>query len=232
MKKLFLLISIIIIYPIHAWADSGNFQLSFMDTQGNNQTQAISVEGGYLFEQESMDQNVKAGLFYGEEDSTRNTENWYGNIKNSHYITDFLYDYAINGFEVDEFAGYDLRLSASVGLGVKGGMGPVKGFIEAGPAYVYEKTVNGKDSGYVMVRAYKEIEWQITEQVKLTEECEYLYDYEDNENYRVTGSAGIVGKMGDNLSLKVGPKIKYVNKPPEGFKRTDVITMATVIFNF
>lgn len=219
-----------------AWASS--LSVSVVDTQGNTETQTVSVDAEHEIESDDKRsrQELKAGLLYGENDSKRTSESWYGSIKDLHYMAPEplrWFWFNLSGVEADKFAGYKLRLSFNMGLGIDY-TSPARSHnlkLEAGPGLIYEEKVNG-DDGYISARGYQEYTWHITESIKFTQNVEYLVPYDDTDNYRVNAEAGFTGRINDYLSLKIGPKVRYVNKPPEGKERTDTITGGTIIFNF
>jgi putative salt-induced outer membrane protein len=214
-------------------ASKSNLQVSVVDTQGNTVSQTVSVDGKFKFtsEDETNTQELKAGLLYGEDDHKRTSEYYYGNIKDSHYATDWLYWYNLTGFEVHEFAGYDMRLSFNIGPGVRLKNEKHEFHLEAGAGLIYEERPDG-DNGFISARAWEEYKWDITDRLEFSENAEYLYDYDDPDNYRVNGEAGLTGKITEVISFRIGPSVRYVNKPVAGKERTDLITKATIIFSF
>lgn len=238
-----LIISIALIsLPAPAWADS--ISVSVVDAQGNTETQTVSADAEFTIESDdkSTAQEIKAGLLYGEIDGKRSAEYYHGSIKDRHNAG-FInwaqpYWFTLSGFEADEFAGYDLRLSFNMGLGLELKSPRHEFKVEAGPGLIYERRQDPDDpgasidKGYISARAFEEYTWHITDRIKFSQNAEYLYDYEDARNYRVNAEAGLTGKITDIISFKLGPKARYVNQPVEGKERTDIITAATIIFNF
>lgn len=231
-------LSVIIILAMAppAWASS--LSVSVVDTQGNTETQTVSVDAEHEIESDDKRsrQELKGGILYTENDGTRSGERWHGNVKDLHYMAPEplrWFWFNLSGVESDKFAGYELRLSFNMGLGIDY-TSPARSHnlkLEAGPGLIYEERVDG-DDGYISARGYQEYTWHITDRIKFSENVEYLVPYEDTENYRVNAEAGFTGRINDWLSLKAGPKVRYVNHPPKEKKRTDTITGATLIVSF
>lgn len=244
-KKSIILALGLFLFSTPAHADS--LSVAVVDAQGNTDTQSVNVDGEFTRKSDdgSMTQELKAGLLYGETDGKRSSEYWYGNLKDLHYLAPDIvrpYWFSLTGVESDEFAGYDLRLSFHLGLGLNytsPGTARHEFKIEAGPGIiaeerevvVYTETYTVWDV-YLSARAWQEWTWHITDTLDFSEQIEYLYDYDDPDNYRVNAEAGLTGKINSWLSFKLGPKARYVNKPVTGKKRTDIISSATVIFSF
>jgi putative salt-induced outer membrane protein YdiY len=226
---------------------ASNLSASFVDTQGNTVSRSINVEGTLNFEQETSEQEIKGGILYGESDRKVTSRYWHGSIRDQHDLFKKpFYWTTFSKAESDPFAGYDLRLSVNIGLGMafKNDIHEFK--IDAGPGAVYEqlrynlppsvKDMFGDDvkivDFYAVARAYERYKVQITPRISFMEEGEYIRDIEDSDNYWANGEVAVTGKINEYLSVKIGPKIKYANQPPLGTKRTDIITAATVIFYF
>lgn len=234
LDKIITLVFILIVLAFFAsLASASSLQLSVVDTQGNTESQTISLDGEHTFtsQDKTNTQEMKAGLLYGEVNGERAAESWYSSLKDSHYMLEWWYWYSMAGFESDAFAGYDLRVSINIGNGLRLKNERHEFKIEVGPGIVYEERPDG-DEGFVSTRAWQSYSWHVTEKITVNEQAEYLYNYSDPDDYRINAEGGLTGKVNDTLSLKIGPKIRYVNLPPEGKKRTDIITAATVIVSF
>lgn len=239
-------------------AHADSLSVAVVDTQGNTETQSVNVDAEFTIGGDNgtrpnptstTQQEIKAGLLFGKTDGKRSSEYWYGSLKDRHnagFISEAQwYWFGLYGVESDEFAGYDLRLSFNLGLGLHYAA-PLSSRhefkIEAGPGIIAEEhqvVVYGESHTiydvYISARGWEEWTWHITDSLNLSEQIEYLYDYDDQDNYRINAEAGLTGRIVSGpipISIKFGPKVRYVNKPPDGKKRTDIISAATIIFTF
>ena len=209
-----------------------SIDFSLIDMQGNSESQTVSLDGYIDQPTEHGVQEFTFGLMYGEEDYKRSSEYWYGTMKDSHDLENSDYWYNLSGFEVDEFAGYDVRLRGGLGIGTKMEHGSHVLKIESGPGLIYEERVDGTKEGYLVGRAYQEYRWKGNSRLSVKEDCEYLYDYADDDNYRINAGLSIIGKIDEDMSVKFGPDIRYMNKPVGERKELDIITKATVVWSF
>jgi putative salt-induced outer membrane protein YdiY len=231
-KKIFISVCfLVLICP--GYSSGNNFQLSYLSTHGNVDSQLINGDCFLKRTDGGVSQELKAGLIYGKKDKLRTTEYWYMNVKDSHYgIDGWAYWYNLSGFEFDDFAGYDIRLSSAIGPGLKYETEEHVLQIEVGSGLIYEEMKNGEKHGFISGRAWEGYHWSITDDFSLEENCEYFYDFDDSGNYRVNSEAAIVGKITNQISVKAGPMVRYVNKPVGDRETTDVTTKVAVIWSF
>jgi putative salt-induced outer membrane protein YdiY len=240
----FVCVVIIILFGTAPPAWPSSIGVSVVDSQGNTNTQTISVHADHEFEQDRSSQEIKGNFLYAETDNKRTGESWDLSGKDSHYSeTDWggitgLRGYVFNliGVGANEFSGIDFESSFSLGVGVnlKNEILDLK--LEAGPSLIYEERPDG-DQGFVTSRVYESFTWQITDRISFSESAEYIRPYENPEDYRVNGGFDFTGKVTDYISVKFGPRAEYVNKPPvdedgKELKKTDIITSATIVFSF
>lgn len=134
----------------------------------------------------------------------------------------------------DEFAGIDSRYYLGPGVGYKFLSGP-KHFLagEAGLNYAKEEYTDDTDKDYLEGRAFAKYEYAFTEKNRFSQSAEFLYDFEDSENYNVNSETAVISALSDYLSLKASYVIKYDNQPvPETLEETDTILAVTLVVNF
>ncbi len=86
---------------------------------------------------------------------------------------------------------------------------------------------------YLGGRAFASYEYAFTEKNKFSQSVEYLYDFEDGDNYNVLSETGLISALSDYLSLKASYVVKYDNEPvPSTLKETDTILSVTLVVNF
>lgn len=104
---------------------------------------------------------------------------------------------------------------------------------ELGPNYVKEKYTDGTDEDYLEGRAFGQYQYAFTEKNRFSQSLEFLYDFEDSENYRVNSETALISALSDYLSLKASYEIKHDNKPvPSTLEETDTILSVTLVVNF
>jgi len=61
---------------------------------------------------------------------------------------------------------------------------------------------------------------------------EFLYDFDDSENYNVNSETALIAALNDYLSLKASYLVKYYSQPvPETLKETDTILGIALVVN-
>ena len=241
MKPLRLLTRLIVILVVvtagyaqeKRWTDEA--ELSFVDTGGNTDVTSLSAKNLLKYEfTEKLQGAWKVGALYGESDGEKNAESYFTELRLDYQFTERLYYYATGGGMQDEFAGIDSRYYLGPGVGYKFLSGP-KHFLagEAGLNYAKEEYTDDTDKDYLEGRAFAKYEYAFTEKNRFSQSAEFLYDFEDSENYNVNSETAVISALSDYLSLKASYVIKYDNQPvPETLEETDTILAVTLVVNF
>jgi putative salt-induced outer membrane protein len=215
------------------WSDEA--ELSFVDTGGNTDVVSLSARNllKYIFT-DKLEGAWKLGALYGETDGEKNAESYFTELRLDYLFTERFYSYASGGWVKDKFAGIDSRYYLGPGVGYKFLTGPKHFFLgEAGLNYVTEEYTDDTDQDYLQGRAFAKYEYAFTEKNKFSQSLEYLYDFDDSENYNVNSETALISALSDYLSLKASYVVKYDNKPvPETLKETDTILGVTLVVNF
>lgn len=215
------------------WTDEA--ELSFVDTAGNTEVRTLSAKNllKYKFS-DKVHGAWKIGVLYGETDGERNAENYYTELRMDYLFTERLYCNVIGGWHKDEFAGFDSRYYLGPGVGRKFLTGPTHLLLgEAGLNYVNEEYTDDTSKDYVAGRAFAQYQYAFTEKNKFSQSLEFLYDFDDSENYKVHSETAVISALNSSLSLKASYVIKYNNKPvPETLEDTDTVLTAALVVNF
>ena len=210
-------------------------ELSFVDTGGNTQVTTLSAKNLLKYRFTNKLQGAwKLGAVYGKSDGEKNAESYFTELRLDCQFTERLYYYATAGWMQDEFAGIDSRYYLGPGAGYKFLSGP-KHFLagEAGLNYVWEEYIDGTDKDYLGGRAFAKYEYAFTEKNRFSQSVEFLYDFDDSENYNVNSETAVISALSDYLSLKASYVIKYDNQPvPETLEDTDTVLAVTLVVNF
>jgi putative salt-induced outer membrane protein len=215
------------------WADEA--ELSFVDTGGNTDVVSLSAKNllRYTFTEE-LKGAWKLSALYGESDGVKNAESYATELRLDYLLTDQLFSALIAGWLEDEFAGIESRYYLGPAVGYKFFNGP-RHFIvsEVGLNYVKEEYTDGTEKDYLEGRAFGQYQYAFTEKNRFSQSLEFLYDFEDSENYRVNSETALISALSDYLSLKASYEIKHDNKPvPSTLKETDTILSVTLVINF
>jgi putative salt-induced outer membrane protein len=215
------------------WADEA--ELSFVDTGGNTDVVSLSAKNllKYTFTEE-LKGAWKLSALYGESDGVKNAERYSTELRLDYLLTDQLFSALIAGWLEDEFAGIESRYYLGPAVGYKFFNGPRHFLVsEVGLNYVKEEYTDGTEKDYLEGRAFGQYQYAFTEKNRFSQSLEFLYDFEDSENYRVNSETALISALSDYLSLKASYEIKHDNKPvPSTLEETDTILSVTVVVNF
>jgi putative salt-induced outer membrane protein len=213
--------------------------LSYVDTSGNSETTSFGLdfkanrrpdpwglEFTALFNQASDDGNTTAERYYlGGRVSRKLSDRWdvFGGLSG----------------EKDEFAGFDLRLLAEVGVTYHALLGPKHLLsFDGGVTYTDEDRIDPEPDadwwGAVLGLSY---EWKITDTTSLTERLLYYPNFDDSSDWRLWSDTGIQTAINSFLALKFGYEYRYRNQPlvlADGTvaDTTDTTTRFSVVLNF
>ena len=74
---------------------------------------------------------------------------------------------------------------------------------------------------------------RVPDKNRFSQSLEYLYDFEDSDNYNLNSETALISALSDYLSLKASYVVKYDNEPvPETLEDTDTILGITLIVSF
>ena len=215
------------------WVDEA--ELSFVNTDGNTDLMNLSARNllKYKFN-EKMIGSWRLGALYGKNDGVKNAESYSTDLRVDYLLTETLYVAGIAGWLKDNFAGIEARYYIGVTLGYKFLSGP-KQFLEgeAGLNYVMEEYTDNTEEKYPQGRVFGKYEYVFTDKNKCFQSLEFLYDFEESDNYNINSETALITALSDYLSLKTSYQIRYDNHPvPSTLRETDTVLSITLVVNF
>ncbi len=215
------------------WSDEA--ELSYVDTSGNSEVTTFSAKNSMKYKfTDKLDGLWKITALNGKSDGIRSAENYSTEVRLDYALTERFYTALVAGWLKDTFAGIDPRYYVGPAAGYKILLGP-KHFLnsEVGLDYVTEDYTDGTDNEYLRGRIFTKYEYAITEKNKFSQSLEYLYDFDDGDNYNVISVSALTAAVSDVLSMKTSYEVKYDNSPvPATLERTDTILSVALVFNF
>lgn len=215
------------------WSDQA--EISFVDTGGNTDVTTLSGKNVLEYKFTNRLQGAwKVSALYGEDDGERNAESYLAELRLDYLLRKRLYTFATAGWSKDQFAGIDSRYYVGPGVGYKFITGP-KHFLvgEAGLTYVNEEYTDNTDRDYIGGRAFGKYEYVLSDKNKFFQSLEFLYDFEESDNYNINSETALIVGLSNSLSLKTSYVIKFDNEPvPSTLKETDTMLSVTLIVNF
>jgi putative salt-induced outer membrane protein len=215
------------------WSDEA--ELSFVDTGGNTEVTTLSAKNLLKCKfTDKLQGGWKLGALYGKSDGEKNAESYSTELRMDYMLTERFYSFALAGFLRDEFAGIDSRYYVGPGIGHKFLIGPEHHLVgEAGVNWVKEEYTDHTDEAFIEGRAFTQYEYAFTDKNRFSQSLEYLYDFEDSDNYNLNSETALISALSDYLSLKASYVVKYDHEPvPETVDTTDRILALTLVVNF
>jgi putative salt-induced outer membrane protein len=215
------------------WSDEA--ELSYVDSGGNTDTTSLSFKNllKYTFS-EKLEGEWKLAARYGETDGERTAERYSTELRVNYLFDKRFYGVGIVGWEQDEFAGIEARYYAGPAIGYKFLIGP-KHFLrgETGLDYVTEEYTDKSENSFIRGRMFGRYEYAFSEKTKFRQELEFLYDFEESDNYNINSETSLITLLSEQFSLKTSYEIKYDNQPvPATLRETDRILSVTLVVNF
>lgn len=202
-------------------------------TDGNSET--LSANGSWLSEGEKEHMgSVRLGLEgnYGEsttagiDEKTVENAKAFANAKKT--LTDMMFGSIEASVAYDDIAEIDYRAILSPGLGsylVKDETAQL--FVEAGPAYIWEK-VAGVDDDYLALRIAERIDFAVSATAKVWQSLEYLPTADDFDDYLLNAEIGAEAAMSEKLNLRLVLQNKYDSTPADGLEENDLSLVAGI----
>jgi putative salt-induced outer membrane protein len=215
------------------WTDEA--ELSFVDTGGN--TEVVSLSGKNLLKYAFTEKLLgawKLGALYGESDNVKNAEKYYTEFRLDYSYTDTIYFLAMGGWVQDKFAGIESRYYLGPGVGYKFLTGP-KHFLvaEGGLNYVAEEYITNTEEDFLQGRVYGLYQYAFSKKNRFSQSLEFLYDFDDSDNYNVNSETALITALSNYFSLKTSYEIRYDHEPvPATLKDTDTVLSVTLVVNF
>jgi putative salt-induced outer membrane protein len=255
MKRLLVLAGLILLAPLPVFAQEevpaeapaeappdpwkSSLGLSYVDTSGNSETSAFGLDFKVERLPEPWGFEITALANRASDAGDVTAERYYlgGRVKRA--LSDRFDLFGGLSFEQDEFAGFDSRLLAEVGVVYKALLGPKHLLsFDAGLTYTDEDRLDPSPDeawfGGVLGLAY---EWKITDTTSFTERLLLYPNFEESSDYRLSSDTGIQTAISSLLALKFSYEYRYRNEPlllNDGSvaDSTDTTTRFSVVFNF
>jgi len=225
------------ISTVHAegkkWQDEG--ELSFVKTGGNSDVSTLSAKNVVKYKFSEKTEGIwKVAALNSKSGGVRSAENYMSELRGDYLLSERIFTGLMVGWLKDTFAGIDARYYAGPVAGYKVLVGP-KHFLktEAGLDYVKEEYTNNTESDFFRGRAFGGYDYHFTKVNKFLQSVEYLYDFDNGDNYNVNSTTALVTVLSGNFSLKTSYVVKYDNEPtPSTLDKTDTILGVSILVSF
>ena len=224
MKKIILLISTLIIFSnglqAKTWEAIG--ELSFINTNGNTQTQSFGVKGGYDYDWEKTAIRTKGNLTTSKERRTTTAENYFLMEKFEWKFKKPSYLFNLLSWGKNRFSGIDNRTTSGAGYGLRVLESKRHDLIiESGYQQIWEDREAASAESFGSIRLFSSYRFKVSQTAELSQSAEYIKEFDNSDAFRFVSLTSLSSVITSRLSLKLTYEIKYDNDPPLAFIKTD-----------
>ncbi|MFN0117047.1 MAG: YdiY family protein [Elusimicrobiota bacterium] len=242
MRKLFnlsLVLGLVAINAVSSFSEevkkpwSNQSELSVVSANGNTKSTTGSAKNTYKYNWSKTTLELIAGALGSNSKGTTTAEQYFASEKLSYKLSDRNYAFQKNAWDKNRFAGIKNRYDMGAGLGrelVKTSAHHLIG--ELGGGFISEERTVGPKNDFAVGRGYSKYVWTFSPTANISQDAEYLHNFEDSEDFRVNTESALTAALTKNFSLKVSYKWKHVGVPPIGFSRNDTITTVALLVTY
>ncbi|EDP76413.1 Putative salt-induced outer membrane protein-like protein [Hydrogenivirga sp. 128-5-R1-1] len=213
---------------------SAHIELSYVNTSGNTNTQTLSEKLEIKWEGEANRFFLKNSALYATQEDKETANRIDVSGRWERLITERFFGFLTTGYERDKFSGYTYKWNGGPGVGydlLKTERHELKTLLSV--LYYYNRIEDDGIDNYTTFKAEVYYRWSILENLKLKEDINYIANLSDTKTYFVNSDASLEVKVNEHISLGVGYKVAYQNKPPSpDVKRTDTTFSTSLIVDF
>jgi len=213
---------------------SFRFEGSYVQTSGNTNTETFSEKIEAKYNGEVYRALIKNSALLTRQDRRETANRFDVSSRVERLFTERFFGFGSVSYERDRFSGYDYKLSGGPGIGydlIRTDHHELKTLLSY--IYYYNRTAEGVLQQYPTLKAEANYLAHLRDNLRLKEYLSYIVNLSDRETYFINSETSLEVKINRYLSLGVGYKLAYQNKPPEpGIKRTDTTFSTSLIVDF
>jgi putative salt-induced outer membrane protein len=214
-----------------AW--SGSLGLSVTSTTGNTSTSNLGLDFKLKMAPRPWGMEAAFSWVRAEKDGMTSANQVVGSVRGTRELDESMSLFVGLAGERDTFAGLDQRLRLEAGAAYKILLGPrYELAVEGGVTRTREERTDGSstnDWGGLVGGTYG---LHFSESGVVTERLVFYPNVTHSANWRLTSDLGAQAKLSELLALRIAYQVRYSNKPPTGFGKTDTSTLASLVVSF
>jgi len=226
--------------PLFLMAEEGgdklwsvHVELSYVRTSGNVETQTFSEKAEVKREGRVNRLYLKNSALYATQEERETANRMNVDLRWERLFTERSFAFLTGGYQRDRFSGYAYRWSGGPGLGydfIRSERHELKGLVSL--LYYYNRIEEGGIDNYGTMKAETYYQWNIAENLRFKESVSYIVDLADRETYFLNSETSLEVRINNIMSLGVGYRIAYQNKPPAAdVKRVDTTFSTSLIID-
>jgi putative salt-induced outer membrane protein len=211
----------------------GSAEFAYVGTSGNSSTSTLGIGAEYIYRPDLWELKSKVVYVHNSSEDELKAESVLFTFRAQHPIKPRLAGFGQYGYSRDRFAGILNRNT------VEGGVlytlidnAPHKLIVDGALGYAHEERLVGENLSTATFTTGGVYTWKISETSEFSEDGHFVFSLNDSEDWRYANLVSLTAKVTTIFSLKLSNAVRYVNRPVEGFKTTDVITSVAFVAKF
>ncbi len=237
--SLYLSVALLLVFPLFCVAQesslSAQAELSVVAKSGNSDSESFYGKGNLSRKfSDSLTAKWVLHASRGEDDGVRSSESYGTELRLDHQARPQFYSFGFLGWFKDNFAGIKDRYILGGGAGYKILEGPPHSLsVEGGPNLTSEHYTDDSSRAYLAARFFAEYGYAFTEKNRFAQTVEFLYDFDDTNNYGLNSETGLIAVIDGDFSLKISYRVEYDHQPvPAILSSTDKVLSMALLADF
>ncbi len=208
----------------------GEGQIGASQSSGN--TDSVGLSLGIALNRKGVDwtHRITAQADYQRTNGATTVEKFIAEYEPQARLGDRAFAFGLGRWERDRMQGFDVRWSASGGLGYKVVDNKAMTLnLKAGPAWRHTNFVRQPDDDELTGLAGLDFGWQLSPAIKLTQTASTIIGETTTSTSSLTA---LNAKLSGGLSARIAYSAALDTNPPAGVERVDTMTRFTLVYGF
>ena len=209
---------------------SGRGELGAFNSTGNSSNTGVTASLGLTREGINWRHKLRGRADFQRSNGITTREQFLAAYEPNLILSDRLFAFALAQYERDRFQGFSARYSVSGGLGYEViDTENMSLSVQAGPAYRRTERTNGITDTNLAGLASADFDWQISENIALTQDAS-VFIQSGSSTY--ISDTGLQAGIADNVKVRLSYTVEHDTDPPLGAESTDTLSRITIIYDF
>jgi len=207
--------------------------LGFVNTAGNTEVTSLNAGEKVEYAADGLTLTQTFSVVYARISGVTNASQWKGGARGDYRVAGPVGVFVLGGFERNTFAGIERRFEEAAGLTaqvLESRGNHLK--VEAGVSMNQQTPVGAETVTFAAGRAAAVYRRDLTGTAFLALNGEFLPNFEETDDYRLNGDAGLVAPISSRIATKLTYTVKFDNFPEPGFEKTDRVFTAGLQITF
>ena len=209
---------------------SGSVEAGVSVQSGNTEATEFNLGAKGTQELNDWRHHFEAAAYNSKKNGTRNDEEYRLGLGSDWKINDRDYLYAQVGYVNDRYAGFNYRISESIGVGrrwIDDGVYLLD--TRVGPGFRHTKFTSGdKEDSWIILGGLL-AGWQVNKNVELGQDATLEYS---PDGTILNSDTFLKTKLSDSLAFKAGFNVEHRTEVAVGAEKTDTRTTAGIVYDF